>query len=48
MAFEALNHIGQVQTSMVVILNDNEFSISRNVGAMVKHLGYMRATTLVP
>lgn len=45
MAFEALNHIGQVQTPMVVILNDNEFSISRNVGAMVKHLGYMRATT---
>lgn len=45
MAFEALNNIGQAQTPMVIILNDNEFSISRNVGAMVKHLGYMRATT---
>lgn len=45
MAFEALNHIGQAQTPMVVILNDNEMSISRNVGALVKHLGYMRAST---
>ena len=45
MAFEALNHIGQAQTPMVVILNDNEMSISRNVGALMKHLGYMRAST---
>lgn len=45
MAFEALNHIGQVQTPMVIILNDNEMSISRNVGALMKHLGYMRAST---
>ena len=44
MAFEALNHIGQAQTPMVIILNDNEMSISRNVGALMKHLGYMRAT----
>lgn len=45
MAFEALNHIGQAQTPLVVILNDNEMSISRNVGALMKHLGYMRAST---
>lgn len=45
MAFEALNHIGQAQTPMVIILNDNEMSISRNVGALMKHLGYMRAST---
>lgn len=45
MAFEALNHIGQAQTQMVIILNDNEMSISRNVGALMKHLGYMRAST---
>lgn len=45
MAFEALNHIGQAQTPMVIILNDNEMSISRNVGALVKHLGYMRTST---
>ena len=44
MAFEALNHIGQAQTPMVIILNDNEMSISRNVGALMKHLGYMRAS----
>ena len=45
MAFEALNHIGQAQTPLVIILNDNEMSISRNVGALMKHLGYMRAST---
>lgn len=45
MAFEALNHMGQTQTPMVIILNDNEMSISRNVGALMKHLGYMRAST---
>lgn len=45
MAFEALNHIGQAQTPMIIILNDNEMSISRNVGALMKHLGYMRAST---
>lgn len=44
MAFEALNHIGQAQIPLVIILNDNEMSISRNVGALVKHLGYMRAS----
>lgn len=45
MAFEALNHIGQEQTPMVIILNDNEMSISRNVGALMKHLGHMRASS---
>lgn len=45
MAFEALNAIGQAQTPLVIILNDNEMSISRNVGALMKHLGYMRAST---
>lgn len=44
MAFEALNQIGQDQTPMVIILNDNEMSISRNVGALMKHLGNMRAS----
>ena len=39
MAFEALNDLGQAQTPLVIILNDNEMSISRNVGAMAKHLG---------
>ena len=44
MAFEALNHIGQAQTPLVIILNDNEMSISRNVGALMKHFGAMRAS----
>ncbi len=44
MAFEALNHIGQAQTPMVIILNDNEMSISRNVGALAQYLGHKRAS----
>ncbi len=44
MAFEALNHLGQLQTPMVVILNDNEMSISRNVGALARYLGEKRAS----
>ena len=44
MAFEALNDLGQAQTPLVIILNDNEMSISRNVGAMAKHLGGLRVT----
>jgi 1-deoxy-D-xylulose-5-phosphate synthase len=44
MAFEALNHIGQAQTPMVIILNDNEMSISKNVGALMKHFGAVRAS----
>lgn len=44
MAFEALNHIGQEEIPMVIILNDNAMSISRPVGALVRHLGYMRAS----
>ncbi|MBO1518445.1 1-deoxy-D-xylulose-5-phosphate synthase [Oceanisphaera pacifica] len=38
MAFEALNHAGDVHNDMLVILNDNEMSISENVGALNNHL----------
>lgn len=38
MAFEALNHAGTLHTDMLVILNDNEMSISENVGALNNHL----------
>ncbi len=38
MAFEALNHGGALYTDMLVILNDNEMSISENVGALNNHL----------
>jgi 1-deoxy-D-xylulose-5-phosphate synthase len=34
MAFEALNHAGEQGTDMLVVLNDNEMSISPNVGAL--------------
>lgn len=36
MAFEALNHVGHVGANMLVVLNDNEMSISENVGALNK------------
>ena len=38
MAFEALNHGGDTDADILVILNDNEMSISPNVGALSKHL----------
>ncbi|BAP58756.1 1-deoxy-D-xylulose-5-phosphate synthase [Candidatus Tachikawaea gelatinosa] len=33
-AFEALNHIGDIQSNILIILNDNNMSISKNVGAI--------------
>lgn len=38
MAFEALNHAGDIRKDLLVILNDNDMSISENVGAVNKHL----------
>ncbi|WP_440904504.1 1-deoxy-D-xylulose-5-phosphate synthase [Catenovulum sp. SX2] len=38
MAFEALNHAGDLKKNMLVILNDNDMSISENVGALNQHL----------
>lgn len=38
MAYEALNHAGDVHANLLVILNDNEMSISPNVGAMHNYL----------
>ncbi|WP_158967455.1 1-deoxy-D-xylulose-5-phosphate synthase [Paraglaciecola sp. L3A3] len=38
MAFEALNHGGDIGKDMLIILNDNEMSISENVGALNSHL----------
>ena len=42
MAFEALNHAGHSKTHMIVVLNDNEMSISPNVGAMSSYLSRLR------
>ncbi len=42
MAFEALNHAGQEDSDLIVVLNDNEMSISKNVGAMSAYLNRLR------
>lgn len=44
MAFEALNHIGHDRTKMTIILNDNQMSITPNVGAMHHMLTRLRST----
>ena len=38
MAFEALNHASHLKANMLVILNDNDMSISKNVGGLSNHL----------
>lgn len=42
MAFEALNHAGDLGTPLVVVLNDNEMSIAPNVGAFSEYLTRLR------
>jgi 1-deoxy-D-xylulose-5-phosphate synthase len=42
-AFEALNHAGALDANVLVILNDNEMSISENVGAMSNYLARILA-----
>ncbi len=44
MAYEALNEIGSEGIPLVIVLNDNEMSISKNVGAMSKYLTRLRAS----
>lgn len=46
MAFEALNHAGALHTDMLVVLNDNEMSISENVGALNNHLAQIFSGSL--
>ncbi len=43
MAYEALDDVGQQGLPLIVILNDNEMSISGNVGGMSRHLAKMRS-----
>ncbi len=42
LAYEALNNIGATDTKMLVILNDNEMSITQNTGGMAEHLTKLR------
>ncbi len=42
MSFEALNHIGELKSNLIVILNDNNMSISQNVGALSHTIARLR------
>lgn len=42
MAYEALNNVGERRERMIIILNDNEMSIAKNVGAMSEYLYQLR------
>ena len=44
MALEALNEIGEEKRKMVIVFNDNNMSISKNVGAMAKSFANLRAS----
>ena len=44
MCFEALNDAGESELPLIVVLNDNDMSIARNVGAITKQLSKMRAS----
>ena len=41
-SFEALNHAGQLKKKLIVVLNDNEMSIAKNVGALSEYLSEIR------
>ena len=43
LAYEALNQIGTSKTKLIIILNDNNMSISKNVGALHNHLDKLRS-----
>jgi len=42
LSFEAVNYAGHLKTPIIVILNDNQMSISRNVGALAAYLSKVR------
>ncbi len=42
MAFEALNNAGQLKKNFIIVLNDNNMSISENVGGLSRYLGNLR------
>ncbi len=42
MVYEALNNVRKKDTGLIVVLNDNKMSISKNRGALAKHLGTIR------
>ncbi|MES2213046.1 MAG: 1-deoxy-D-xylulose-5-phosphate synthase N-terminal domain-containing protein, partial [Pseudomonadota bacterium] len=46
MAFEALNHAGALSADILVILNDNDMSISHNVGALSNYFARILSSKL--
>lgn len=46
MMYEAMNDAGHTKTPLILILNDNEMSISKNVGAVSKHLRTLRTSSV--
>lgn len=44
MAYEALNNASRIRSNFIIVLNDNNMSISENVGGLSKHLNYLRTT----
>lgn len=42
MAYEALNNAAQIKKNFIIVLNDNEMSISKNVGGMSRYLSSVR------
>lgn len=45
MAMEALNNVGKLDSNLIIILNDNNMSISENVGGMANYLAKIRSNT---
>lgn len=44
MSFEALNNLGHSKSKVIVVLNDNGMSISKNIGGLSEHLGKLRTS----
>ena len=44
MVYEALNNAGRIKSNMMIVLNDNNMSISENVGGMASYLGQIRTS----
>lgn len=45
LAFEALNNAGRLKSNLIIVLNDNTMSISKNVGGMANYLAKLRTNT---
>ena len=45
MAYEALNNAGRLKSNLIIVLNDNNMSISENVGGMASYLGHLRTSS---